>query len=203
MPVNRLEKSKLKSLNRRKASGKRGRKASSAVRKRRDDPLVWFRPEAKRWYILLSLSIIISILIFPSILTPPNAYKLGDVADRDIKASREFLVENSELTEKDRQETVRAVLSVYDFDPTATDVVSKIKEAFKAGREYLAKALELSYSYDSSAVTSEKALNDQKEAENAFKSRFFEILDIPYSEKLVDIFIRNDCSPEAEAAVIG
>ncbi len=119
MPANRLDKSKLKSLNRRKASGKR-----------REDAPIWFRPEAKRWYILLSLSMIISILLFPSILTPPKAYNLGDVADRDIKASREFLVENSELTEKDRQEAVRAVLSVYDFDPTATDVVSKIKEAF-------------------------------------------------------------------------
>ena len=145
MPANRLDKSKLKSLNRRKASGKRERKTSSSGRKGREDAPIWFRPEAKRWYILLSLSMIISILLFPSILTPPKAYKLGDVADRDIKASREFLVENSELTEKDRQEAVRAVLSVYDFGPTATDVVSKIKEAFEAGREYLAKSLELSY----------------------------------------------------------
>ena len=203
MPVNKLDKSKLKSLNRKKASGKRERKVSSSGRKRREDPLVWFRPEAKKWYILLSLSIIISILLFPSILTPPKAYKLGDVADRDIKASRGFLVENSELTEKDRQEAVRAVLSVYDFDPTATDVVSKIKEAFEAGREYLAKALELSYSDDSSALTSEKTPIDQKESENTFKSRFFEILDIPYNEKLIDIFIRNDFSHEAEEAVIG
>ena len=192
MTVNRLDKSKLKSLNRRKASGKKERKSSSSGRKRRDDPLVWFRPEAKRWYILLSLSMIISILLFPSILTPPKAYKLGDVADRDIKASREFLVENSELTEKDRQGAVRAVLSVYDFDPTATDVVPKIKEAFEAGREYLTKSLELSYAYDSSAVTSEKGLSDRLEAENAFKSHFFEILDIPYNEKLIDIFMRSD-----------
>jgi cyclic-di-AMP phosphodiesterase PgpH len=198
-----LDKSKLKSLNRKKASGKRERKAASSGRKRRDNALVWFRPEAKRWYILLSLSMIISILLFPSILTPPKAYKLGDVADRDIKASREFLVENLELTEKDRQEAVRVVLSVYDFDPTSTDVVSKIKEAFEAGSEYLAKSLDLSYSYDSSSVTSEKGLSDHLEAENAFKSRFFEILDIPYNETLIDIFIRNDFSPEAEEVVIG
>ena len=195
MPANRSDKSKLKSLNR--------RKATSFGRKKREDAPIWFRPEAKRWYILLSLSIIISILLFPSILTPPKAHKLGDVADSDIKASRAFLVENSELTEKNRQETVRAVLSVYDFDPTATDVASKIGEAFGAGRDYLAKALELPYSYDSSALTSEKTLNDHKEAENAFKSRFFEMLDIPFNEKLIDVFIRNDFSHEAEAAVIG
>ena len=193
MPLNKLDKSK--SLNRKKASPSR--------RKRRDDPLVWFRPEAKRWYILLSLSMIISILLFPSILTPPKAYKLGDVADRDIKASREFLVENNALTEQDRQEAVRAVLSVYDFDPTATDVVSKIKEAFQAGREYIARSLELSYSFDSGAVTSQKAISDHLEDENAFNSHFFGILNIPYNKKLINIFIRNDFSPEAEKAVIG
>ncbi len=193
MPLNKLDKSK--SLNR--------KKASSSGRKRRDDPLVWFRPEAKRWYILLSLSMIISILLFPRILTPPKAYKLGDVADRDIKASREFLVENSALTEQDRQEAVRAVLSVYDFDPTATDVVSKINEAFQAGREYIARSLELSYSFDSGAVTSEKAISDHLEDENAFNNHFFGILNIPYNKKLINIFIRNDFSPEAEKAVIG
>ena len=202
MPINRLDKSKLKTHSRRKTSGKKERTPSSSGRKKRDEPLVWFRPEAKRWYILLSLSMIISILLFPSILTPPKAYELGDVADRDIKASREFLVENSALTEQDRQEAVRTVLSVYDFDPTATDVVSKIKEVFQAGREFLSKSLELSYSYDSNAAASEKALRDHLEDENAFKTQFFGILDISYNEKLINIFMINDFSPEAEKAVI-
>ena len=193
MSLNKLDKSK--SLNR--------RKTSSSGRKRRDEPVVWLRPEAKRWYILLSLSMIISVLLFPSILTPPKAYKVGDVADRDIKASRDFLVENKALTEQDRQEAVKAVLSVYDFDPTATNVVSKIKEAFQAGRKFLTKALELSYPYEIGSVTSEKAFSDHLADENAFKSQFFGILNIPYNEKLVDTFLKNDFSPEAEKAVIG
>ena len=70
---------------------------------------------AKDWYILLSLSLIISILLFPNILTPPARYKLGDVADRDIKASHEFLVENQELTEKNREEAAREVSVTHDM----------------------------------------------------------------------------------------
>ena len=202
MSLNRLDKSRSKPRNRRTVSKKRERDAPSGGKRGRADAEIWFRSEAKRWYILLGLSMAVSILLFPSILTPPKAYRLGDVADRDIKASREFLVENNELTEKDRQEAVRAVLSVYDFDPTATDVISKIKEAFETGRAYLAKSLELSYAYDSSGVTSEKALADHLEAINSFKSRFFEILDIAYNDNLVDIFIKSNFPIESEDVVI-
>ena len=76
--------------------------------------------KAKDWYILLGLSLIISILLFPNILTRPTRYGLGDVADRDIKASHEYLIENRDLTEKNREEAAKEVLPLYDFDPTAT-----------------------------------------------------------------------------------
>ena len=82
----------------------------------------WFGLEARIWYILLGLSVIISVVIYPNILTRLEIYNLGDVADRDIKATNEFLVEDSELTEKNRQDAVKNVLSVYDFDRTAINV---------------------------------------------------------------------------------
>jgi membrane-associated HD superfamily phosphohydrolase len=94
----------------------------------------WLRPEAKRWYILFGLCVIISVLLFPNILNHPKKYELGDVAGRDIKASSEFLVEDDELTEKNRQEAVKGVLPVYDFDPTATSLVARIREAFCCSR---------------------------------------------------------------------
>ncbi len=118
--------------------------------KRRDDPLQgkaetgdtrqWFGFEARALYILLGLSVIISVLLYPNILTSPAIFKLGDVADRDIKASREFLVEDSVLTEKNRQDAVKAVLSVYDFDRISANVGSRIKEAFAAGRAFVAES---------------------------------------------------------------
>jgi membrane-associated HD superfamily phosphohydrolase len=199
--VKKVDRSRLTPVNKRKTPRKKETDASHSTAKGRGAADVWFRSEAKRWYILLGLSVIISVLLFPSILTPPKAYKLGDVADRDIKASRDFLVEDIDLTEKNRQEAVRAVSSVYDFDPSGTDMAAKIKEAFESGRGYLAKSLELSYAYDSGSLASEKALADHLEAANSFKSRFFEILDIPNNDDLIDIFMKNGFSPEAEKAV--
>ena len=200
MPGNKKDKTRIKILRKRKISGKREGDIFPGVRK--GTPPFWRRSEAYRWYILFGLSIIVSVLLFPSILTTPKAYRLGDVGDRDIKASREFLIENSKLTEKNRQEAVRSVLSVYDFDPTATDLVSRIRKAFESGREYLAEALDPSYPADGSHITQEKILHEQLEAEKAFRTRFFEILNIPYDEKLIDILMENDLPPKVEASII-
>jgi len=202
MSVKRIDRSRLTPVSKRKTPWKKETDASHIAAKGKGAASIWFQSEAQRWYILLGLSVIISILLFPSILTPPKAFKLGDVADRDIKASRDFLVEDLELTEKNRQEAVRSVLPVYDFDPTGTDMAAKIREAFESGRGYLSKSIELSYAYDSGSLASEKALADHLEAANSFKSRFFEGLDTPYDGGLIDVFMKNGFSPEAEKAAI-
>ena len=190
--------SKLKTLRQKKITGRKEKDGVS-----RSNPGLWpgsfrFRDDTKKWCILIGLSVIISVLLFPSILTLPKKYDLGDVADRDIKASREFLVENSELTEKNRQEAVRAVLPVYDFDPTATDVIPRIREAFAVGRKYTAYSLKTAWT----SASPEKAQKEHVVVTNAFRNRFFEILDIPENDPLVHILVMNDFSPNAEAAII-
>ncbi|HIC86151.1 MAG TPA: HDIG domain-containing protein [Desulfobacterales bacterium] len=87
------------------------------------------------WSILLLTSLIISILLFPGILIRPPSYRLGDIADKDIKASRDFLVEDVELTEQKRREAVKATPPVFDLDPTGSYILSRIREAFSAGRK--------------------------------------------------------------------
>ncbi|MFO7987421.1 MAG: HDIG domain-containing protein [Desulfatiglandaceae bacterium] len=194
-----MDKKKVKPLNKRRGSGKKEGEPRSSAKKGKQRPVIWIRPEALRWYILLGLSVIIAILLFPNILTVPRSYELGDVADRDIKASREFLIENKELTEANREKAVRAALSVYDFDPAATDVISRIQEAFQAGREFLNK---VTAGPPAESDTSESVSEDQTESLNAFKKQFCEILQIPYNESLVNTFIKNDFSREAEEAII-
>ncbi len=190
--------SKLKIFHPKKISGRREKDVSSRVKTARSVRAFWLRDDTRKWCILMGLSLIISVLLFPSILTPPKTYNLGDVADRDIKASREFLVENSELTEKNRQEAVRAVMPVYDFDPTASDVVPRIREAFAIGRKYSADSLKSAWM----STSPENAQNEHLSITNAFRKRFFEILDIPENDALVHILVMNDFSPKAESAVV-
>jgi putative nucleotidyltransferase with HDIG domain len=154
----------------------------------------WLRPEAKRWYILFGLCVIISVLLFPNILNRPKKYELGDVAGRDIKASSEFLVEDDELTEKNRQEAVKGVLPVYDFDPTATSLVARIQEAFDQGSQYLAKYLSVAQDPEKTESNIENAPSKNIDI---LKNQFFEMLDIPPDDNLFEILAKNDFPSES------
>lgn len=163
----------------------------------------WSGEEAKKWYILVGLSVIISILLFPNILSRQKIYELGDVADRGIKASQEFLVEDRDLTEQSRQEAVKDVLSMYDFDPTATGIVSRIRDAFGAGREYVVESLSAIQYPLNAPLESERALENQSTGIDSLKERFFEILDIPYDHGILDTLIKSRFPTETEEAVVG
>lgn len=190
---------KLKTLHQRKNAGRREKDTSVRSKSGRSDRTPRFRDDTKKWCIFIGLSLIFSILLFPSILTPTRTYNLGDVVDRDMRASREFLVENNELTEKNREEAVRAVLPVYDFDPTATDLIPRVREAFAVGRKYLADILEPAWTSTSPEETQKEHLAITK----VFQRRFFETLDIPENNPLFHTLMMNDFSPMAESAVIG
>ncbi len=167
-----------------------------------DERKRWFGLEASTWYVLVGLSIFISVILYPNILVRPKIYRLGDVADRDIKATHEFLVENSELTERNRREAVRKVLSVYDFDRTGANVALRIKEAFAAGRNYLAElrnpaGKSTGVSSDTRTASEERIMNRL-----TFKQHFFEILDISVDDGLFDTLMQNEFPVQAEEVTI-
>ena len=186
------DKTKIRPLKRSKLPKRREREKG----KRTVKNVQWFGTEVQKWAILIGLSAIISILLFPNVLTRPKIYKLGDVADRDIKASQELLIENNELTEKNRQEAVKEVLSVYDFDPAGTNVVNRIREAFSAGRDYLAGAVSDNRFPDKTAI-------DQTENRDTLRQIILEALDISADKTLIDALIINGFPVEAEETIIG
>jgi putative nucleotidyltransferase with HDIG domain len=84
-----------------------------------------------RWGILFSVTVIFSVVLFPNLIVSKHQYDLGDVAERDIKAPRDFFIEDKAATEKNRQMAVEAVLTVYDFDPgLAASLTRKVDEVF-------------------------------------------------------------------------
>jgi len=89
------------------------------------------------WCALLILSTLIALFLFPDILVRNEIYDIGDIAERDIKASEDLLIENKDLTEKEREKAAKEVLSVYDFDRSASNVAQRMGEAFKAVRSHL------------------------------------------------------------------
>ncbi len=84
-----------------------------------------------RWGILFAITLIFTIILYPSLLIKKHIYELGDIAEHDIKAPREFFIEDPEATDSNRQRAVEGVLTLYDYDSElATSLNVGVKQAF-------------------------------------------------------------------------
>lgn len=167
--------------------------------KHRDSGLKIFRPEALKWFVLIFLSLIISIILFPNLLSKPITYELGDVAERDIKASRDILIENQAQTEKAREGAVKDVPYVYDFDPSASDLVFRFKDAMSQARAVFSINVEEKVTEAGSAETSPP---ENLEEKDTIQAQFFKILEIPPNEILFEKLKLLGFPGEVEQAVI-
>lgn len=207
----------MKILSLRTGKDPKGRQRAKPPARRRENrsgagwlPGFFKDPECQRWMILIGLSCVVALLIYPSGFSKPADYKIGDVAERDIKASRDFLVENEALTAKNRQGAEKEVLSVYDFDRSGTNLVQRVNESFRAGREYVAAAKAAAEARRKAeaegAGEAEEAVAAEPEveplSEASVREGFFEILDIPVDDTVFRTFLAAGFPEEAEKWVV-
>jgi len=94
----------------------------------------------EKFFLLFLLCLFITLVNAPSLFIPTPTYRLGELANYDIKASQDILMEDQTATELKRQEVGRSALSVYDFDESSGfDVQKKIQLGFQIMRENLKK----------------------------------------------------------------
>jgi len=85
-----------------------------------------------KWSLLAVATIIFTLILSPNLVMTQRSYELGDVAERDIKASKDFLIEDKEASKESRRRASDAVLTVYDHDISlASKMGQRIVEAFK------------------------------------------------------------------------
>ena len=84
-----------------------------------------------RWAILVSLTILFSLILFPSLVITKHQYGLGDVAERDIKSPRDFFIEDQAATDLNRKLAEEKVLTVYDYDAElGTKIALNVEQIF-------------------------------------------------------------------------
>ncbi len=82
---------------------------------------------------------VLVVLLYPNLVIQPHQYRLGDIAERDIKAPQDFFVEDEVATEASRHQAVQQVLTVYDHDPRIhVQISNKVTNAFEEMRKILA-----------------------------------------------------------------
>lgn len=149
-------------------------------------------PKIQTWVYLIILSGTISLLLFPNtLMLSKEDYSLGDVARKDIKAPRDFLVEDKELTKQRKAEATKSSLFVYDFDRSAAYTSKRIKESFTYGREELERI---------QSTELESTLRSEKLRQS--REIFFELTGITADPVVFDQLMKNGFSPQIENTVL-
>lgn len=147
-----------------------------------------FRQNLPKFFMLIGLSAFFACLINIGILHTYQEYKVGDISDRDIKASRDFLVEDKEATERNRQDITKSIIPSYDFDPTGNYVSERIGEAFRRARELL-------------TGLSDHSKVDPEDTRTRIKEEFFLSLGIPQDEGLFQMLWKAQFNDQIETAL--
>ena len=84
-----------------------------------------------RLYLLLLVTGVFTLILFPNFIAPRYTYQLGDIVKKNIKAPSDFFIEDKEATEKNRKQAVTQVLAVYDHDKAlSSKLANNIKQSF-------------------------------------------------------------------------
>ncbi|MDH3972896.1 MAG: HDIG domain-containing protein [Deltaproteobacteria bacterium] len=98
------------------------------------------KPHLQKSFILFVVSMGLALIISPNIVSSVYDYDAGEIARSNVKAPHDFLVQDFPSTEKKKEETGSASLSVYDFDDGAATVTGeRISKSFLLMRQYLAE----------------------------------------------------------------
>jgi hypothetical protein len=72
----------------------------------------------QRWLLLIVASLFIAAFLSQTLEEVPPLYRLGDVAQKDLRTDRDLLVRDKGATEKKMEDAAHKVLPVYDYEPS-------------------------------------------------------------------------------------
>ncbi len=113
-----------------------------------------------RWALLIAVTIIFTILLYPNLVIKKHSYKLGDVVTRDIKAVKNFLIEDKNATEASRKQAVENVLTVYDHD---VNISKKTNQRINKAFDDLRATIETIKSIDSPKKSETSSSEDEEQ----------------------------------------
>jgi putative nucleotidyltransferase with HDIG domain len=98
-------------------------------------------PGHQKWFIGIGTSILLTLLLSPSLQLPLKRYSVGDIATKEVKSTQDLLVEDQRSTHEKRSEAERSVFPVYDYDPgILIDAENRLQTAFTSPAPSVKKA---------------------------------------------------------------
>jgi len=86
----------------------------------------------------IGIAVVITFLVIGFDFRSFPTYELGEIADRDVVAFRDFNVEDKIATDSKKEESLATVPAVFDLDMSiGSQLTSNLRATFKKGREIL------------------------------------------------------------------
>jgi putative nucleotidyltransferase with HDIG domain len=146
-------------------------------------------------WLLLIVSVLLTFIIVPKGGLIPDFYSPGDIATRNIKSTRDLLVEDVPLTEAKKLEAANAVALIYQYDATSgSQVIERIVRGLDGVREY---------QLSNGSIVGEDLL-PRLEADLGLSlpiKEFLPLLEAPLTEELI-VLSRELLSPIFELPVV-
>lgn len=137
--------------------------------RKKNSPKPGRREQFFKSLLLAAIVVFFIVLLYPSLVVQRHVYQLGDIAERDVKAPRDFFVEDKAASDAIRQKAVEQVLTVYDRDPRIlSEMKQRVRKSFDNIRQSLSK-----YEAESSASTPDIPAPDTDKAEKKERTQFF------------------------------
>jgi len=90
------------------------------------------------WLLFLTGCLLITLLLSFQVESLPTHVRVGSVATKDIKADQNYEIVDEKSTQKNREDSLKGVLQVYDYDEAlGNEVDRQIQEAFSRTRAWL------------------------------------------------------------------
>ena len=144
-------------------------------------------------------SLCIAFVLYPHLILPLKSYHLGDIAQTDIRAKHDFLVEDSFTTEKYRQQAREKIPPVYKFDEKLwPGLKTKIHMAFKNMREIMEQNKIKKLAKNAVQIAEKKRNSFKIITDGEMKKRFESMLGINLTLKEFKLLKQKEFSPALE-----
>ncbi|MFO8112886.1 MAG: HDIG domain-containing protein [Desulfosalsimonadaceae bacterium] len=151
--------------------------------------------------ILLVVTILTTLIFYPNLVITPPAYDVGDIVEENIKAPRDFFVEDDAATAEKRQQARSQVQTVYDYDPDiALQLNRQVQKAFAMSALSPIGAPDETETFSPATESSTENLSSHTRAGDS-KAEFESMLGIPVSAGAYSILEKEGFSSEIAALI--
>ncbi len=158
--------------------------------------------------IMAGVAILFALILYPSLIITEQNYIIGDVAERDIKAPKDFFIEDKEVTESHRRRAIEEVLTIYDHNTALVHQLNEqVRQAFNSMRAVYesesgnpdSDETALPAAVSSESQTAKIPLHDQVWQ---MKERFEELLGIKVSDGAYRLLENEEFSLEISNLIV-